>query len=250
MNDYKLPEGSVALGAPCLALQTGAVATLTARPAPPASPPRSKQPAHLVRASAARQRRDPRRAKILTQENIDAVLAFIEAHSNAPRSDEMKIVLSRYAGLRAAEIAGLTLNAVTTPDGKIGQAIWVSAGIAKGNKTRVIPMHPRIREALLRFTAAHPGVQFFAFSKRWHTIKRQNAKALKNWFSQVYRQVGLEGCSSHSGRRTFITLLARKANQHHASLRDVQAMAGHASIESTEAYIEPADDVSTLIASI
>jgi len=59
-----------------------------------------------------------------------------------------------------------------------------------------------------------------------------------NWFAQLYRELGLEGCSSHSGRRTFITRAARLVFKVGGSLRDVQQLAGHRSIDQTQAYIE------------
>jgi integrase len=64
------------------------------------------------------------------------------------------------------------------------------------------------------------------------------AVSIVNWFAQAFRAVGLEGCSSHSGRRTFITRAARVVHQAGASLRDVQLLAGHRSIEMTQRYID------------
>jgi integrase len=58
-----------------------------------------------------------------------------------------------------------------------------------------------------------------------------------NWFRQTYAGLGFEGCSSHSGRRTFITGAARSVGKSGASLRDVQELAGHRSLEQTQAYI-------------
>ena len=62
--------------------------------------------------------------------------------------------------------------------------------------------------------------------------------SIVNWFIILYRELGLEGCSSHSGRRTFVTQAARLTYRAGGSLRDVQLLAGHRSIETTMGYID------------
>ena len=62
--------------------------------------------------------------------------------------------------------------------------------------------------------------------------------SIVNWFAKAYRAIGLQGCSSHSGRRTFITRAARLVHNAGASLRDVQLLAGHRSIQTTQRYID------------
>jgi integrase/recombinase XerD len=59
-----------------------------------------------------------------------------------------------------------------------------------------------------------------------------------NLFREWYQTLGFEGCSSHSGRRTFITNAARKISSVGGSIRDVQALARHASLTMTQRYIE------------
>jgi hypothetical protein len=48
----------------------------------------------------------------------------------------------------------------------------------------------------------------------------------------------MTGCSSHSGRRTFITRAARKVSEVGGSVRDVQQLVGHASLQTTQRYID------------
>ena len=62
--------------------------------------------------------------------------------------------------------------------------------------------------------------------------------AIVCWFARAYRAIGLTGCSSHSGRRTFITRAARQPYRTGGSLRDVQVLAGHRSLLTTQAYID------------
>lgn len=62
--------------------------------------------------------------------------------------------------------------------------------------------------------------------------------SIVNWFTALFALTRLRGCSSHSGRRTFVTLAARRVAQVGGSLRDVQQLAGHRSIQTTQGYID------------
>jgi integrase len=76
------------------------------------------------------------------------------------------------------------------------------------------------------------------FVIRTQRAERTSAQAVVNMFAEWYRKLGFVGCSSHSGRRTAITTWARKVSLVGGSLRDVQAMAGHSSLQTTSRYIE------------
>jgi integrase/recombinase XerD len=69
-----------------------------------------------------------------------------------------------------------------------------------------------------------------------------SAAAVQVWFLRLYKALGFVGASSHSGRRTFITRAARKIVEAGGSLRDVQELAGHASLATTQRYIAGSSD--------
>ncbi len=53
----------------------------------------------------------------------------------------------------------------------------------------------------------------------------------------------MDGYSSMSGRRTFITRAAQKVAEVSGNLCDVQRLAGHASLQMTQHYAEDNQDV-------
>jgi integrase len=59
-----------------------------------------------------------------------------------------------------------------------------------------------------------------------------------NTTKKIFKALRLEGCSSHSGRRTFVTNVAKRIVEVGGSLRDVQQLAGHTSLQMTQSYIE------------
>ena len=158
-------------------------------------------------------------------------------------------LLSVRAGLRAGEIAGLDWSMVTGPDGRVGRLMSIDDCIAKKGGGRRIPMHPELRSALCRYGATVPKRGPVLSSAR--TRRHLRANSVVNWFIALYAEIGASGCSSHSGRRTFITHAARHAHRAGASLRDVQLLAGHRSIEVTQGYIDGDSDAQRrLVASL
>ena len=175
-----------------------------------------------------------RQAKLITPLTLRRMLGHVR-HSQDPVRDRVIVLLSVKAGLRAAEIAGLTWPMVLDARGCIGDTITIRDGIAKKQSGRKIPMHPDLRQALralsLEGGTAGPVVR----SARGGAMQ---ANSIVNWFVTLFAELNIEGCSSHSGRRTFITMAARRAHQAGCSLRDVQLLAGHRSIETTQGYID------------
>lgn len=152
----------------------------------------------------------------------------------------MTVLLSFKGGLRACEIASLTWSMVTTASGEMADTLSLPNKASKGKGGgRTIPLHDDLRAALASLKAvrgekARPCLPVI-YSER---APGYSANAIAVWFLTRFRQIGIEGASSHSGRRSFITGLAKKITEAGGSLRDVQELAGHASLATTQRYIQ------------
>jgi len=180
-----------------------------------------------------------KQAKVITEKQTRAVLAHLET-TRYPLRDRAMFLLSAKAGMRAKEVASVTWSMVTDAEGNVGDVIALENRASKGKGGgRTIPMHPELRAALLvlkeeRSDKARPDFPVI-FSERDDGL---SPGAVAVWFFRLYAMLGMSGCSSHSGRRTFITRAARKISEAGGSLRDVQQLAGHASLQTTARYIE------------
>jgi integrase/recombinase XerD len=176
-----------------------------------------------------------KRAKILAQGHVEDLLFFAQ-HTRHPIRNQVIVLLSLKAALRAAEIANLAWDMVVDPTGEIATTLELQDRVAKKGSGRVIPIHPDLREALMQLRSTRSGANGAVIqSERGGPMR---PIAIVCWFAKAYRAIGLTGCSSHSGRRTFITRAARLVHKAGASLRDVQLLAGHRSLLTTQAYID------------
>lgn len=186
-----------------------------------------------------------KQAKILNRQQIDMVAGHIRSRRNGLRNQTI-FLLSVRAGLRAKEIASLKWSMVMGADGEVGDFIHLTNEASKGNSGRIIPLNRQLKASLVElFEQDNDNPRFFESED--HVIQTERAKAtsaqaIVNLFQRWYRDLGLIGCSSHSGRRTFITNAARKISTVGGSLRDVQHLAGHTSLQTTQRYIEGDSD--------
>jgi integrase len=187
-----------------------------------------------------------RRAKILSPADVNDLLTFASC-TRHPLRNRVIVLLSAKAGLRAHEIASLTWDMVVGPTGQIGGVIELRDTAAKKGSGRMIPMHRDLRCALENLRRVAAQSECVVTSERGRAM---TPSSIVVWFNRAFKNIGLQGCSSHSGRRTFVTRAARMVHKAGGSLRDVQLLAGHRSILTTQRYIDGDSDAQRKLVSM
>ena len=179
-------------------------------------------------------------ARVLTDHEQKRILAVVSQTKHAARN-RIAFILSYQAGMRVGEIAGLTIGDVFETDGTtVRSQIRLSSEITKGGHARVVFVSDRLRKELERYRQGL-GENLKADRPLMMTQKRTafSANTLCQLMGDLYGQAGLDGASSHSGRRWFITKLAHSG----ISPKVIMQLAGHQHLTTTQRYIEVNDDL-------
>jgi integrase len=128
---------------------------------------------------------------------------------------------------------------VTDAEGNVGDVLHLVNGASKGKKGgRALPLNKELREALVALKTARNAPDPSDRIIHSERDAGMSPGAVQVWFHRLYESLGFAGASSHSGRRTFVTRCAKKIVEAGGSLRDVQELAGHASLATTQRYIQ------------
>jgi integrase len=178
-----------------------------------------------------------KQAKVLTSTQVKSISQFLRIGRNGIRNQAI-FLLSVRAGLRSKEIAELRWLYLLDSDGQLGDTISLPNCASKGSSGREIPIHRELKVVLSELMAMRKGQDHEDFVVLSERQGGMSAQVIVNFFYTLYRKLGLVGASSHSGRRTFITEVSRKISMVGGSMRDVQMLAGHSSLQTTQRYIE------------
>ncbi len=180
-----------------------------------------------------------KQARVLTDAEFKRLLAVV-AQSKYGGRNRLALMLSHLAGLRVGEIAALVVRDVIDADGKVREQLRLSAEITKGGHARVVFLNEKLRREIERYA----GDQLCDRSTSDPLLLTQkcaafSANTLCQLLGQLYRSAGLDGATSHSGRRWFITRLAHSG----VSPKVIMTLAGHKNLTTTQRYIDVRDEM-------
>lgn len=172
-------------------------------------------------------------ARTLIDQEFTWLLDEIQQRPHAPRN-AMMLKMLHGAGLRVGELAALLVSDVVNVDGCVRDQIILQPHQTKGHQQRIVYLNEKLKIELADYVKSIDRAGYlFKTQKRDHFT----ANTLQAVITSLYRRAGLVGCSSHSGRRSFITKLASAG----VSARVLQELAGHRNLATTQRYIDVTD---------
>jgi integrase/recombinase XerD len=180
-----------------------------------------------------------KQARVPTEAEFKRLAAVVSQGRHGPRN-RMALMLSYLAGLRVGEIASLRWSDLLDGEGKVLEQLRLSAAVTKGGHARVVFLNARLRREVdqYRRSLSHPPA---LLQPVLITQKRSgfSANVLTQLMRGFYTHAGLDGGSSHSGRRWFITRLAHAG----ISPKAIMMLAGHRHLSTTQRYIDVNDEM-------
>jgi integrase/recombinase XerD len=183
---------------------------------------------------------DMKQAKTLTQAELRRVLDFLATRKHAQRNRAI-LLTGHLSGMRVGEIAALKMGDVIGLDGTIKSEIRLQPNQTKGSMCRTVVISEKLQKELTAYAKTleqtDRNAAFFGTQKQ--PKRGFTANTLAQHLMYIYRRAGIDGASSHSMRRTYITNMAAKG----VSVRVLMSLAGHKNISTTQAYIDVNDDM-------
>lgn len=189
-----------------------------------------------------------KQARVLNEKELNALFRYVATRKYAAR-DRAILACTYFGGMRIGEVAALRIKDVLAADGTIKLEINLTAEQTKGKYGRTVVLPEKLRKEIktylqTRFTEKQ--LIALTYSNQldkplFATQKRQgfDPNTACYHFHMLYKNAGLDGASSHSGRRSFITSLSSKG----VTLKVLMEMVGHRNLQSTQRYIEVTPDM-------
>ncbi len=163
--------------------------------------------------------------RALTVDQVRTLVAYLRAEEGRrARRDEVLLLTALYAGLRAAELAGLRWNMLDISGGII------NIRLSKGGKGRAVKIHAGLAEILTTWR------ELQALGDTAPVFALDETPIQPNRVGKVARRIALATglpLTAHSLRHTFATHALRRGGNLYA----VSKALGHSELKQTQIYI-------------
>jgi integrase/recombinase XerD len=188
-------------------------------------------------------------ARVLTDKDIKRALSFIGTKRTATR-DRALFMTGILTGMRAKELSSIRIADVLGSDAEIRDEIHLSPNMTKGKRGRTVLLNKKVREEIANYLRERfktkdlqpillTDTSRALFSNQKNNVRGFTANGMSKHLSQLFSDIGIDGASAHSLRRSYISKIASFGT----SIRVIQKLAGHQDIKTTALYIEVSDSM-------
>lgn len=188
-------------------------------------------------------------ARVLTDKDIKRALSFIGTKRTATR-DRALFMTGILTGMRAKELSSIRIADVLGSDTEIRDEIHLSPNMTKGKRGRTVLLNKKVREEIANYLRERfktkdlqpillTDTSRALFSNQKNNVRGFTANGMSKHLSQLFSDIGIDGASAHSLRRSYISKIASFGT----SIRVIQKLAGHQDIKTTALYIEVSDSM-------
>ena len=180
-----------------------------------------------------------KQSPVLTEKQVKQLLSSTKMTRHSTRN-RLIVILSYYVGLRSCEICSLTVGDVLDGEGNIKDTVILKSHQTKGKKSHSVYLSDTVKDEIKKYLSEYSYLKTLKQSSLLQSQKGGgfSSMTIQHLFKKLYKSIGLDDCSSHSGRRTMITQLAEKG----VSVRVIQELARHSDLSTTQRYIDVSVD--------
>ena len=179
------------------------------------------------------------KARVPTDSERKRLSVVTEAGPDGRRNVAI-LAFSYRLGLRAKEIATLTVRDVVDERGKLRPDITLNHWQTKGGKPRTVYLsNPSVKRDIALYLDARRTAEEVLFNLDAAFFKSRKGNhfspnTMQQLLARLHARAGIQGGRSHSGRRWFATELISKG----VDLKAVSVLMGHSSVAMTAQYAE------------
>ena len=187
-------------------------------------------------------------ARTLNDKELNLLLLYINTRKHALR-DRCMVLMTYWSGARIKEVALTKVGDVLALDGSVKTEIRLTSEQTKGKHARTIVLADKLRKEILTYLQTRFDTKQLialtytdAMNKPLFATQKRlgfDSNTACYHFHMLYKNAGLVGASSHSGRRSFLTQLSAKG----VPIKVLMELASHRSIQTTARYIDVTADM-------
>jgi integrase/recombinase XerD len=167
-------------------------------------------------------------ARILSPKEIKNIFQLLPT-----ARDKALFAIGIYTGLRVSEIVTLRANQLFTEAGNVRHVLKVKRKKKKHTVYSDIPVHEKLKK-ILAIYYEEGKINSWLFPSEAASSGHLTRAQAHNILTKAFEALGLDDASTHSMRRSCLTLMSRAG----VPLRTIQEISGHSSLSDLQAYLD------------